>query len=164
MSTGAKRAADLHSYIERTANHSTKPRKVGDNSEFAERSYDISHALVGEEDRARTMLASVKIIDKAKSDIAVIEEQILAIREECAVTLPRERFLSLERQRRKLSRQKAALQNVIQAAKLKRKSDILYTESRFERIFCDLAKSLLPPDVYDQLHKAAMRLQWEGQR
>lgn len=159
MSVGGRKAVDLSSYLERTGNHSTKPRKTGDNSILAERTYDIEYKIEEEKKEARMRQELSINMTLASSRLAECRQKIAAIKESLTVTMPGHVYREVMKKRAKVVKEIIAIESELSALKLQRKGFTQYSETRFERVFMDAAQRILPTDVFQAIRGLAMELQ-----
>lgn len=155
-----KGAADKQSYLSRSASHSTKPRKTGDNSGFAERTYDVEYGLDGACNRIRRAIEIEKEIAALTAKWGALSTTATEINERLSATLPLHRFKALQQERRALGLDIQECQHRIQCLKRELRSigGRGQMHVRFEAIFVEISRQLLPPDVFSKIANAANAL------
>jgi hypothetical protein len=161
MSTGSSKAANLHSYMNRTASHATKPFKTGDNSHLCdEKPCDyIAHGQVKkmvEEFQEAEKFANYK---RTKENL---QKAATKINQRLKETLPRHEYDELLAKKADIAKQTASVEVVLRKMKLSARSNpsrfiIKEGEIRFERTFMEIAKAVLPKDTYDAITDATSR-------
>lgn len=143
-----KGAADKISYLERAANHSTKPRKRGSNEHLAEIPYDVSYlcqqaqkdAVEAHKLRAHGLQIEAKL--------NAIQAELSPINEKLSRTLPWDEYAHLAQKRKELGAHIHAL--IVQKSDIKRRLKEIgrFTNTQRSEIFMDVARYVLPKSVF----------------
>lgn len=144
-----KNAANKVSYLDRRANHSTKPFKRGNNEHLASRHYDVDYSIHELEPTVDQYLSDQDILPQLKAKLLPIEQTILTLAEQLNETLPKDKYIKLRKEKRKWGIEKQKLITQMAEIYRRRKGVTRFSENRFERLFVDFAREILPKDVFD---------------
>lgn len=156
---GFKGAADKVSYINRTGEHSTKPRKTGSNTDLAEDGMQIEYAMERAVSAREVVLEIDCKLGKVLNEMGSLDETLNSLSLELLDTLRAHNYREKQRLKMQLGHRKQELQREISRLKLQRKQlaisfDVTKQEN-FEQVFIDLARDILPKDVFNKIYEGA---------
>lgn len=149
-----KGAADKVSYLHRAANHSTKPFKRGTNEHLASQTYDITYplqiaereAIEAHELRTRNLQLTAKL--------NAISVRLKELNDQLSETLPFDRYVRVSKERKEIGNEIQLLASEKSDIKRRLKELGEYTDPMREVIFMDLARQVLPDNVFKDLCRA----------
>lgn len=146
---GTKGATDKITYLTRTGNHGTKPKKTGDNTSLAERSWDVGYTAPVEADNHAQALKIQDEIEQYRMRIKPIEEELKKINKRLEKTLPQNEFRQISAFKKDLGTQH---QELLRKVGELRREWVRVAQNPRQRDFCEafvsIAKRTLPRDVF----------------
>lgn len=154
---GKDRAAvRAQSYMTRTGSHSTKPFKTGDNAHLATRSYDVQYTARNAIESLSKLDALITERDELKIQLAAIMESLNPINEELTTHLTWDRFTYLSGVRKQLTSKIVSLQARLAAINKERIGVLHSRVDSADKLFRQVAKEILPADVFQEIVDAFM--------
>lgn len=157
--SSASKSANLHSYMARTANHSTKPFKRGANLHLCDEK-PVDYIAEVQAARLFNDFERDEQFRNLKLKRAKLHEKQTAIALKLKETLPIEDYEKLKAKRIECRDEGQQLDRLLYELKKQRKGIITLADREqlsFERIFMRVASASLPKDTYDALIEATRK-------
>lgn len=153
-----KSAQNVESYIKRTANHSTKPKKTGANehlhNEKTRDALDYKLAAIKEASLAIADIEAKLILKKI--EYQGLQDKLIEVKKKMEVTLPHTEYHRLNSRRGQIVRDYEIIRaELIALNSEKKKFNFGKYAGTWEMIFTNIARNVLPPDIFQDIASAA---------
>lgn len=153
----SKGSADKISYLDRSGNHGTKPKKLGNNDHLAVDHYEVDYSI-------DSLVEQRKRLDEIDSNLRVAKQEVFRLQQENE-NIKLELIDRHDYEKSQFLKKKKAQIGIdlLRAnhlmARLSEQRKAFNSEPRgdsYERYFVELARNALPKNVFAKLHSGAM--------
>lgn len=148
---------DSMSYLTRTGSHATVPRRIGDNSDLASRSWDVSYVIDSAAKNIQEAIEIQKQIEEEQARYKNLTSEAIELNIKLSETLPYAEFKELKYKRTKLGSLINKSNQKIAILKQKRHKE-MHNGGEFSVIFVCIARESLPSDVFETIMETTIKI------